>query len=130
MYSKSTSYYFQYKQRLSLSLSLSRWATEPTAPASFHIYDDLNDAWSQEDDEITDQYLHLRLSLKVVSISLLFLFFFVDSLQSSFRFGSCFTQSRRIVFIFTEFYWTHIELTIFFIVHEWTWQEDQVFIRH
>lgn len=33
--------------------------------AAFQIYDDLSDAWSQEDDEISEQYLHLRLSLKV-----------------------------------------------------------------
>ena len=32
---------------------------------AFQIYDDLSDAWSQEDDEISDQYLHLRLSHKV-----------------------------------------------------------------
>ena len=38
-------------------------STVPTA--GFQIYDDLSDAWSQEDDEISDQYLHLRLSLKV-----------------------------------------------------------------
>ncbi|XP_046630632.1 phosphatidylinositol 4-kinase beta-like [Daphnia pulicaria] len=31
---------------------------------AFQIYDDLSDAWSQEDDEISDQYLHLRLSHK------------------------------------------------------------------
>ena len=34
--------------------------------AAFQIYDDLSDAWSQEDDEISDHYLHLRLSLKVI----------------------------------------------------------------
>jgi geranylgeranyl pyrophosphate synthase len=33
---------------------------------AFQIYDDLSDAWSQEDDEISDQYLHLRLSHKVL----------------------------------------------------------------
>jgi hypothetical protein len=47
--------------------------SEPAAviqPTAFHIYDDLSDAWSQEDDEITDQYLHLRLSLKVSCFSL------------------------------------------------------------
>lgn len=33
--------------------------------AAFQIYDDLSDAWSQEDDEISEQYLHLRLSHKV-----------------------------------------------------------------
>ena len=47
--------------------------SEPAAviqPTAFHIYDDLSDAWSQEDDEITDQYLHLRLSLKVSCFTL------------------------------------------------------------
>ena len=39
----------------------------PVMPmAAFQIYDDLSDAWSQEDDEISDHYLHLRLSLKVI----------------------------------------------------------------
>ena len=58
-----------------------------TAPsiqvAAFQIYDDLSDAWSQEDDEISEQYLNLRSSLKVnnslqryVSINL-YLYFFV-----------------------------------------------------
>jgi hypothetical protein len=40
---------------------------------AFQIYDDLSDAWSQEDDEISDQYLHLRLSHKVgIDITLTF----------------------------------------------------------
>ena len=32
---------------------------------AFQIYDDLSDAWSQEDDEISNEYLHLRLALRV-----------------------------------------------------------------
>lgn len=45
--------------------------TIPVMPmAAFQIYDDLSDAWSQEDDEISDHYLHLRLSLKVLLLSL------------------------------------------------------------
>ena len=41
--------------------------TEPVVPVAPipTFYDDLSDAWSQEDDEISDQYLHLKLSLKV-----------------------------------------------------------------
>ena len=58
---------------------------EPAAviPAStFHIYDDLSDAWSQEDDEISDQYLHLRRSLKVIHHHIIFEFIQFHSIQS------------------------------------------------
>lgn len=33
--------------------------------AAFQLYDDLSDAWSQEDDEITSQFLQMHSSLKV-----------------------------------------------------------------
>lgn len=54
----------------------------PAMPmAAFQIYDDLSDAWSQEDDEISDHYLHLRLSLKVVIANI----FFVECMVNVFK---------------------------------------------
>jgi len=47
-----------------VSCSTAPLRAEPVAAAIPTFYDDLSDAWSQEDDEISDQYLHLKLSLK------------------------------------------------------------------